>query len=82
MQRYLNIQGNNSSSGNTMYEKSVKKKNILDALIKWDYNAFKATPYQIARKVSCSESSATKILRYLKDQGVVNRNSKGSWHLI
>lgn len=64
-----------------MYDKSRIKIKIVQNLAKWNYELEKASPYLIARKIDCSEAAVTKILRYLKDQRLVD-NRNGSWRLI
>ena len=64
-----------------MYQHSELKDRLIKALKAWSYSKEAATPYNIARRINCSESQVCRILRYLKDEGLVRKSDSGSWHI-
>ena len=64
-----------------MYDRSLLKLALVKALKTWNYKEQAATPYNIARKLNCSESYVYKLLRYLVDEGMVDISPGGSWHI-
>lgn len=63
------------------WEKSDIKNKILETLLNWNHSLKKASVYHISNKIQCSESSVTKILRFLHDCGIADK-SRGSWFLV
>ena len=62
--------------------KSIKER-VLEALETWNYQMYRASPYYISREIGASESSVMKVIRILKDDGVIRKATLGhSWVLI
>ena len=65
-----------------MFERSETKVKIFQVLQEWNPNIDgKATAYMIAKKIGASEGIVNKILRYLRDEGLVKKSSGGAYHL-
>jgi predicted transcriptional regulator len=62
------------------FEKSDLKKEVWRELLNWNYQIEKATAFNIAKKINCSESAVSKILRALAYEKLASSH-KGSWAL-